>query len=161
MSPIHLLYLRRIFRCTNLHSSGFRRNRSIQGYSEPFVSSIGNLCAPTSVPATWSRMCYRLVLDSSIHGTFERRSITSCIWYWTEYLSSHHYQGSPTSAQLLGPTPLVFWVSRAEALPIFARLAWHFLAVAPTSCTVDKMVSIVSRICSPLRSRLSPDVLNV
>ena len=64
-----------------------------------------------------------------------------------------------TDDQLLGYDPLVFWPRHASALPILARLARRFLSPAPTSCSVEEFFSIVGRICSPLRSRLFPDML--
>jgi hypothetical protein len=64
-----------------------------------------------------------------------------------------------TQAQLLGHNPLLFWARHAQALPILARLARRFLAPAPTSCSVEEFFSVVGKICSPTRSRLSPVML--
>jgi hypothetical protein len=64
-----------------------------------------------------------------------------------------------TEEKLMAYDPLVFWPRHASLFPILARLARRFLAPAPTSCNVEEMFSVVGRICSPLRSRLVPEML--
>ena len=55
--------------------------------------------------------------------------------------------------------PLKFWPEHGQKIPIFMRLARNILPSSPTSCNCEEFFSVTGRICSPLRSRLSPDML--
>jgi hypothetical protein len=59
-------------------------------------------------------------------------------------------------AQRLATNPLMFWAKNKHMLPILARFARRFLSPACTSCNVEEFFSII---CSPTRSRLTPDLL--